>query len=201
MRTTWAVTATLAWRISCQCVRTPSIFEGWQNTHLRAGHILQPYVHAHRRRHKSGSTTRKALAVELLKSPQFPGLQCGSGSFRHQGLRCTGSHSVIPGQSILTERITDLAPTGTENSYLDDGLQLSWDMINASGGKGEMIVLSDGNLQNYPDVVQRSIRLIQVMNTTTRLIQVQAIPGNTGILDKLAAKAGSDFTAFSILNP
>jgi hypothetical protein len=34
------------------------------------------------------------------------------------------------------------------------------------------------------------------MNTTTRLIQVQAIPGNTGILDKLAAKAGSDFTAF-----
>ena len=33
-------------------------------------------------------------------------------------------------------------------------------MLNESGGKGELIVLSDGILQNYPDVVKHSVQLI-----------------------------------------
>ena len=138
----------------------------------------------------------KALAVELLKSPHFRDYNVGLVVF---GTRAYDVLDPIPlsrGQSVLTERITNLAPTGTENSYLDDGLQLAWDMINASGGKGELIVISDGNLQNYPEVVKRSISLIREMNTTTRLIQVQAIPGKTGILDDLAASSGSEFMAF-----
>ena len=148
---------------------------------------------------KDGTTLldyEKALAVELLKSPHFQDYNVGLVVF---GTRAYDVLDPIPlsrGQSILTERITNLAPTGTENSYLDSGLQLSWDMINASGGKGEVIVISDGNLYNYQDVVQRSIRLIQEMNTTTRLIQVQAIPGETGKLDEMASRTGSDYTAF-----
>jgi uncharacterized membrane protein len=148
---------------------------------------------------KDGTTLldyEKALAVELLKSPHFQDYNVGLVVF---GTRAYNVMDPIPlsrGQGILTERITNLAPTGTENSYLDSGLQLSRDMINASGGNGEVIVISDGNLYNYQDVVQRSIRMIPEMNTTTRLIQVQAIPGEMGELDEIASRTGSDYMAF-----
>ena len=174
---------------------TPSIFEGGKTLIF----VLDISFSLMSTRAVDGTNLldyEKALAVELLKSPHFRDYNVGLVVFGTKAYNVLDPIPLSRGQSILAERITDLAPTGTENSYLDDGLQLSWDMINASGGKGELIVISDGNLQNYPDVVQRSISLIQEMNMTTRLIQVQAIPGNTGILDKLAAKAGSDFTAF-----
>jgi len=89
-----------------------------------------------------------------------------------------------------------LAPTGTENSYMDSGLQLAWDMLNVSGGQGELVILSDANLYNYPEVVQRSTDLIRQMNVTTRLIQVQAYRGTTGQFKDLAAQTGSDYSAF-----
>jgi len=54
------------------------------------------------------------------------------------------------GRSVLEDRISSLDPTGTENTYLDSGLQLAWDMLNSSGSQGELMVLSDGNLWNYP---------------------------------------------------
>ena len=69
-------------------------------------------------------------------------------------------------------------------------------MLNASGGQGELVVLSDGNLWNYEDVVTRSVSLLKQMNTTTRLIQVQAFPGKTGNLDDLAARAGVNYEVF-----
>lgn len=174
---------------------SPSIFEGGKTLIF----VLDISFSLLSTRTRDGTTLldyEKALAVELLKSPHFQDYNVGLVVF---GTRAYGVLDPTPlsrGQSILTERITNLAPTGTENSFLDSGLQLSWDMINASGGRGELIVISDGNLYNYPDVVERSIRLIQEMNITTRLIQVQAIPGETGKFNEMASRTGSDYTAF-----
>ena len=70
-------------------------------------------------------------------------------------------------------------------------------MLNESGGKGELIVLSDGILQNYPDVVKHSVQLIKQMNATTRLIQVQAFPDTTGLFGEMAAETGAEYYAFT----
>jgi len=138
----------------------------------------------------------KALAVEMLKSPHFQDYKVGLIVF---GTKAYDVQDPIPlsrAESVLRERITSLAPTGTENSYLDSGLELAWDMLNVSGGQGELVILSDGNLYNYPEVVARSIAILSEMNVTTRLVQVQAFPGATGRFDYLAAQTGSDYSAF-----
>jgi uncharacterized membrane protein len=138
----------------------------------------------------------KALAVELLKSPHFRDYKVGLVVF---GTKAYDVQDPIPlsrAESVLRERITNLAPTGTENSYLDSGLQLAREMLNVSGGQGELMILSDGNLYNYPEVVARSIDLLRQMNVTSRLVQVQAFPGATGRFDYLAAQTGSDYSAF-----
>ncbi len=134
--------------------------------------------------------------MELLKSPHFQDYKVGLIVF---GTKAYDVQDPIPlsrAESVLRERITSLAPTGTENSYLDSGLELAWDMLNVSGGQGELVILSDGNLYNYPEVVARSIDILSEMNVTTRLVQVQAFPGATGRFDYLAAQTGSDYSAF-----
>jgi hypothetical protein len=138
----------------------------------------------------------KALAVELLKSPHFQDYKVGLVVFGSKAYDVQDPVPLSRAESVLRERIMSLAPTGTENSYLDSGLQLAWDMLNVSGGQGELVILSDGNLYNYPEVVARSIDLLRQMNITSRLVQVQAFPGATGRFDYLAAQTGSDFSAF-----
>ena len=148
---------------------------------------------------KDGTTLldyEKALAVELLKSPQFQDYNVGLVVFGTRAYNVIDPVPLSRSQTVLADRITTLAPTGTENSYLDSGLELAHDMIQASGGEGEMIVLSDGNLQNYEEVVARSKELIREMNITIRLIQVQAFPGMTGSFPDIASNTGSEFTAF-----
>jgi len=148
---------------------------------------------------KDGTTLldyEKALAVELLHSPQFQDYNVGLVVFGTRAYNVIDPVPLSRSQNVLADRIATLAPTGTENSYLDSGLELARDMIQASGGEGEMIVLSDGNLQNYGDVVTRSKELIREMNITTRLIQVQAIPGATGSFPDIASSTGSEFTYF-----
>ncbi|MEI8003721.1 MAG: hypothetical protein WCG94_05240, partial [Methanothrix sp.] len=148
----------------------------------------------------------KALAVELLKSPHLQDYKVGLVVFGTKAYDVQDPVPLSRAESVLLERIMGLSPTGTENSHLDRGLELAWDMLNASGGQGELIILSDGNLYNYPDVVQRSIDQLRAMNVTTRLIQVQAFPGKTGSLYDtegrmvsfygLADQTGSDYSAF-----
>ncbi len=148
---------------------------------------------------KDGTTLldyEKALAVELLGSPQFQDYNVGLVVFGTRAYNVIDPVPLSRSQNVLADRIATLAPTGTEDSYLDSGLELARDMISASGGDGEMIVLSDGNLQNYPEVVARSKELIREMNITTRLIQVQAIPGMTGSFPEIASSTGSQFTSF-----
>ena len=138
----------------------------------------------------------KALAVELLKSPHFQDYKVGLIVFGSKAYDVQDPIPLSRAENVLRERITSLAPTGTENSYLDSGLELAWDMLNVSGGQGELVILSDGNLYNYPEVVARSVALLSQMNVTTRLVQVQAFPGATGRFDYLAAQTGSDYSVF-----
>lgn len=138
----------------------------------------------------------KALAVELLKSPHFRDYKVGLVVFGSKAYNVQDPVPLSRAESVLRERIMSLAPTGTENSYLDSGLQLAWDMLNVSGGQGELVILSDGNLYNYPEVVARSIDLLRQMNLTARLVQVQAFAGATGRFDYLASQTGSDYSAF-----
>jgi uncharacterized membrane protein len=138
----------------------------------------------------------KSLALELLKSPHFQDYKVGLIVF---GTKAYDVQDPIPlrrAETVLRERIMSLAPTGTENSYLDSGLQLARDMLNVSGGQGELMILSDGNLYNYPEVVTRSIDLLRQMNVSARLVQVQAFPGATGRFDYITAQTGSDYSAF-----
>jgi len=138
----------------------------------------------------------KALAVELLKSPHFRDYKVGLVVFGSKAYNVQDPVPLSRAESVLRERIMSLAPTGTENSYLDSGLQLAWDMLNVSGGQGELVILSDGNLYNYPEVVARSIDLLRQMNLTARLVQVQAFSGATGRFNYVASQTGSDYSAF-----
>jgi len=138
----------------------------------------------------------KALAIELLKSPDFRDYRVGLVVFGTQAYAVVDPIPLSRGQAVLDERIASLSPAGTENTFLDNGLHLAWDMLNSSGGQGELIVFSDGNLWNYEQVFRNSAELLRDMNITTRLIQVQAIPGKTGRLDDLAAMTGSEFASF-----
>lgn len=148
---------------------------------------------------KDGTTLldyEKALTVELLQSPQFQDYNVGLVVFGTRAYNVIDPIPLSRSQTVLADRITTLAPTGTEDSHLDSGLGLARDMILASGGYGEIIVLSDGNLHNYQEVVARSKEMIREMNITTRLIQVQAFPGMMGNFQELASSTDSEFNAF-----
>jgi len=138
----------------------------------------------------------KALALELLKSPHFQDYKVGLVVFGTKAYDVLDPVPMSRAKDILNERIMSLSPTGTENSHLDNGLQLARDMINSSGGEGELVVMSDGNLYNYPDVVDRSIDLLRQMNVRTRLIQVQAFSGMSGKFAYMAEQTGSDYSEF-----
>jgi len=176
-------------------VSSPSSFEGGKTVIL----VLDISFSLLSTRTRDGTPLldyEKALAVELLKSPDFQDYKVGLVVFGTKAYDVLDPIPLSRGRSVLEERITALSPTGTENSYLDNGLLLAWDMLNVSGGKGELMVLSDGNLWNYEDVLKHSAVLLKEMNTTTRLIQVQAIPGKTGNLDDLASETGVEFASF-----
>ncbi len=174
---------------------TPSTFEGGKTVIL----VLDISFSLLSTLAKDGTSLldyEKALAVELLKSPDFQDYKVGLVVFGTLAYSVLDPIPLSRGRNVLEERIASLAPSGTENSNLDIGLQLAWDMLNASGGKGEVMVISDGNLWNYGEVIDRSVRLLDEMNTTTRLIQVQAIPGKMGNLDDLASQTGAEYAAF-----
>ena len=173
----------------------PSIFEGGKTLVL----VLDISFSLLTTRTRDGSTLldyEKALAVELLKSPHLQDYKVGLIVFGTRAYDVLDPTPLSRSQEIIGERIMALGPSGTENSHLDRGLELAWDMLNVSGGQGELFVLSDGNLYNYPEVMERSIRLLSQMNVDTRLIQVQAFPDMAGKFNDLAAQTGSNFSQF-----
>ncbi len=173
----------------------PSTFEGGKAMVL----VLDISFSLQSTRTKDGTPLldyEKALALELLKSPDFQDCKIGVVIFGTKAYAVQDPILIARGRSILEERIAGLSPTGTQNTYLDTGVQLAWEMLNTSEGKGDLIILSDGKLYNYPDVYSHSIQLIRQMNATTRMIQVQAFPGAGGELSNLAADTGADFANF-----
>jgi len=151
-------------------------------------------------RTKDGTTLldyAKALAIELLKSPDFRDYKVGVVVF---GTKAYVVNSPLPlpqGQPVIEDKISSLSPSGSEDTNLDNGLELARDMLNASEGKGEIIVISDGDLRGYPEVFLHSSELIREINVTTRLIQVQAFPNGNGIFGDLASKSGAEFLPFT----
>jgi len=173
----------------------PSVFEGGKTLVV----VLDISFSLLTARTRDGTTLldyEKALAVELLKSPDLQDYKVGLVVFGTRAYNVLDPVPLSRSRQIMSERIMALGPAGTENSHLDRGLELAWDMLNASGGQGELLVLSDGNLYNYPEVLERSAQLLRQMNVDTRLIQVQAFPGMTGKFYDLAAQTGSNFTQF-----
>ena len=173
----------------------PSVFEGGKTMVV----VLDISFSLLTARTRDGTTLldyEKALAVELLKSPDLQDYKVGLVVFGTRAYNVLDPVPLSRSRQIMSERIMALGPAGTENSHLDRGLELAWDMLNVSGGQGELLVLSDGNLYNYPEVMERSTQLLRQMNVDTRLIQVQAFPGMTGKFNDLSAQTGSDFTQF-----
>lgn len=139
----------------------------------------------------------KALALELLKSPDFRDYKVGVVVF---GTKAYVVNSPLPlprGQTIIEDKISSLSPSGSEDTNLDNGLELARDMLNASEGKGEIIVISDGDLRSYPEVFLHSSELIREINVSTRLIQVQAFPNGNGMFGDLASKSGAEYLPFT----
>lgn len=173
----------------------PSVFEGGKTLII----VLDISFSLLTARTRDGTTLldyEKALAVELLKSPHLQDYKVGLVVFGTKAYDVLDPIPLSRSQDVLAERIMALAPTGTENSHLDNGLNLAWQMLNASGGEGELFVLSDGNLYNYPEVMERSISLLRQMNVKTRLIQVQSFQGMSGKFLDLSIKTGSDYSEF-----
>lgn len=173
----------------------PSVFEGGKTMAI----VLDISFSLLTARTRDGTTLldyEKALAVELLKSPDLQDYKVGLIVFGTRAYNVLDPVPLSRSRQIISERIMALGPAGTENSHLDRGLELAWDMLNVSGGQGELLVLSDGNLYNYPEVMERSTKLLRQMNVDTRLIQVQAFPGMTGKFYDLASQTGSNFTQF-----
>ena len=173
----------------------PSLFKGGKTLAI----VLDISFSLLTARTRDGTTLldyEKALAVELLKSPDLQDYKVGLIVFGTRAYNVLDPVPLSRSRQIMSERIMALGPAGTENSHLDRGLELAWDMLNVSGGQGELLVLSDGNLYNYPEVLERSAQLLRQMNVDTRLIQVQAFPGMTGKFYDLAAQTGSNFTQF-----
>ena len=173
----------------------PSVFEGGKTMAI----VLDISFSLLTARTRDGTTLldyEKALAVELLKSPDLQDYKVGLVVFGTRAYNVLDPVPLSRSRQIISERIMALGPAGTENSHLDRGLELAWDMLNVSGGQGELLVLSDGNLYNYPEVMERSTKLLRQMNVDTRLIQVQAFPGMTGKFYDLASQTGSNFTQF-----
>ncbi len=175
---------------------TPSIFEGGKTAVM----VIDISFSLTDTKTKDGTPLldyEKALAIELLKSPDLQDYKVGLVVFGTKAYDVSDPVPLSSGRTFLEDRIASLSPSSTENTYLDGGLQLAWNMLNESGNKGELIVLSDGILQNYPDVIKHSDQLIKQMNVTTRLIQVQAFPDTTGLFGEMAAETGAQFYAFT----
>jgi uncharacterized membrane protein len=179
---------------------TPSTFEGGKTAVI----VLDISFSLVEAKTKDGTPLldyEKALAVELLKSPDLQDYNVGLVVFGTKAYDVSDPIPLSRGRDALSEKIASLSPNTVENTYLDGGLQYAWNMLNKSGGGGEAIILSDGNLLSYPDVIKHSDQIIEDMKRAskinTRLIQVQAFPGAAGNFARMASDTGAEFDSFT----
>jgi len=175
-------------------ISVPSRFEGGNTV------ILVMDISGSTRREMSvGGTTfleyEKSLALELLKSPEFQDDQVGLAVFGTEAFVVFPPTPISGKMAMIKERITSLQPQpGVQvETQLDTGLQLSWNMLNATGGEGELIVISDGRVKEYPDVFQNSQEMIKNMGITTHLVEVKSFEDAPGGFRDLAERTGSNY--------
>jgi len=172
----------------------PSRFEGGKTVVL-----IMDISGSTRREMSVGGTTfleyEKALSIELLKSPEFQDDRVGLVVFGTEAFVGFKPTTIAGKHFMINERISSLSPkTGTqEETQLDDGLRLAWDLLNSSGGEGELIVVSDGRVREYPEAFARSVEMITDIEVTTHLIEVKSFADAPGGFQELAAKTGANY--------
>lgn len=173
----------------------PSIFEGGKTT------VIIMDISGSTRNEMSGlgSSTfldyEKSLAIELLKSPEFRDDQVALVVFGTEAFVVFTPTPITGKQIMIQDRISSLSPQpgAQEETQLNTGLALAWDILNASGGEGEVIVISDGRVKEYPEVFEDSVRMIQEMEATVHLVEVKSFEDAPGGFRDLAARSGAEY--------
>jgi len=172
----------------------PSIFEGGKTTV-----IVMDISGSTRGEMVVGGATfldyEKSLAIELLKSPEFRDDRVALVVFGTDAFVVFTPILVAGREMMISDRISSLSPqAGTqEESQMDIGLALAWDILNSTGGDGEVIVISDGRIRQYPEVFEESVRMIKEMEATVHLVEVKSFESSPGSFRDLAARSGAEY--------
>ncbi len=172
----------------------PSIFEGGKTTV-----IIMDISGSTRREMSIGGATfldyEKSLAIELLKSPEFRDDRVALVVFGTEAFVVFTPTPIAGKEIMIGDRISSLSPQAgaQEETQLNTGLALAWNILNSSGGEGEVIVISDGRVKEYPEVFEESTRMIQEMGATVHLVEVKSFEDAPGGFKDLAAKNGAEY--------
>ncbi len=172
----------------------PSIFEGGKTTV-----IIMDISGSTRREMSIGGATfldyEKALAIEFLKSPELRDDRVALVVFGTEAFVVFTPTPIVGKEFMIQDRISSLSPQAgaQEETQLNVGLALAWDLLNASSSEGELIVISDGRIREYPQVFDDSVKMIQEMEATVHLVEVKSFEGAPGGFRDLAASSGAEY--------
>ncbi len=172
----------------------PSIFEGGKTTV-----IIMDISGSTRREMSIGGSTfldyEKALAIEILKSPEFRDDRVALVVFGTEAFVVFTPTPIAGKEIMIADRISSLSPQpgAQEETQLNTGLTLAWDILNSSSGEGEIIVISDGRVKEYPEVFEESARMIQDIVATVHLVEVKSFQDAPGGFRDLAARTGAEY--------
>jgi uncharacterized membrane protein len=172
----------------------PSIFEGGKTTV-----VIMDISGSTRREMSIGGATfldyEKALAIEILKSPEFRDDRVALVVFGTEAFVVFTPTPIAGKEIMIADRISSLSPQpgAQEETQLNTGLALGWNILNSSSGEGEVIVISDGRVKEYPEVFEESTRMIREMEGTFHLVEVKSFEGAPGGFRDLAARSGAEY--------
>jgi len=170
----------------------PSIFEGGKTTV-----IIMDISGSTRREMSIGGATfldyEKSLAIEILKSPEFRDDRVALVVFGTEAFVVFTPTPIAGKEIMIADRISSLSPQpgAQEETQLNTGLALAWNILNSSSGEGEIIVISDGRVKEYPEVFEEATRMIQDMEATVHLVEVKSFQDAPGGFRDLAARTGA----------
>jgi uncharacterized membrane protein len=173
----------------------PSIFEGGKTTVI----IMDISGSTRRDMAGPGSPTfldyEKSLAIEILKSPEFRDDRVALVVFGTEAFVVFTPTPIAGKEIMISDRISSLSPQpgSQEETQLDTGLQLAWNILNSSSGEGEVIVISDGRVKEYPEVFEEAVGMIREMEATVHLVEVKSFREAPGGFRDLAARSGAEY--------
>jgi uncharacterized membrane protein/Mg-chelatase subunit ChlD len=172
----------------------PSIFEGGKTTV-----IIMDISGSTRREMLIGGATfldyEKALTIELLKSPEFRDDRMALVVFGTEAFVVFTPTPIAGKQIMIEDRISSLSPQpgAQEETQLNTGLALAWNILNSSSSEGEVVVISDGRVKEYPEIFEDSVGMIRDMEATVHLVEVKSFEDAPGGFRDLAAKSGAEY--------